>query len=681
MPEEADRQLSEAALKVRCAVHAGGLVGGVGLKPVDLPALRRVLAGPEGRERLLRLVLARIRGELLAAGIVYGLQEESLEAVARSLVDGVEAGSAEPIAQRVAQGEPPEPAQDGYIEYPLNHRGLPFAQLASLAPRSHQRKRTVVQAGNVLAVAHPPTPSEDGTSVRGDRLPAQAAAAARSVDQIAGPHTAVDGDRLLAECDGLCEEDADGWLRVVPEIVLPRVDQTTGRIPEAGLSEANVAVVDSVAGGPGIATAESVFVGTRRAGGTVEGHASIQARHLVVNGGLLGEGDADGARIEVDGYCVVRQVRNRAVEAAHILVVDDSDFGHLDAEASIRVDGTLRGGAARCGAFLEVRGDLGTEAGGSHTLIVAPAAARVPRRAKRAADLVRRHRAEVAELRKQLEDLDRRAQKRAGVDPYWARLVEGERPPPRGPVQGRTRAQFDQFHESRTALQRRIDANQRAARKLGEADEDQAEAAADGPPEIRVTVGGTLHLDVTFEVSRTIGADDGERSVSFALEGEHLAGRPLADVKAHLLQQVTAYREQQTEYLEERRRALEELHKGLAIRPEAPKMEDRTFALAVTWDEVRDGEEAFALACEVGVRALQPDEVVVRSSARVKAAVQNATVTVGSDGARGTFALASNPAPPAGWQADGELRQALAQVVIRGATALDALAGTAVIQA
>lgn len=677
-PDEAQR--TARAVKVRSAVHAGGLVGGVGLKPVDLPALQRILGQPDGRERLRQLVAARVRAELVTAGIVYGLQEESIEAAAHALVAQVESGSAAPIARRVAQGDPPEPARDGFIEYPLNHRGLPFARLAGLPPKSRQRKHTVVHARDTLAIEHPPTSAEDGTSVKGDRLPAAAQARAPSVAEVAGPHTVVEGPRLLAACDGLCEEDVDGWLRVIPEIVLPRVDPTTGRIPEAGVSEANIAVIEGVAGGPGIATTESVFVGTRPSGGTVEGHAAIQARHLVVAGGALGDSESDGARIDVDGWCVVRQVRNRAIDAAHILVAGDCDFARLDAGREIRVDGALRGGAARCGTFVEIRGDLGTEAGGSNTLIVAPTAGGGARRSKRTSDLVSHHRAEVADLRKGIDDLERRGQKRAKVDAYWARLLDGERPEPHGPVQLRAQSQFAEFDERRHALRRRLDASQRAVQKLGELEEEGADAGDGEAPAIRVTVGGALHLDVTFEVSRTMTTADEPLAVSFTLEGQRLAGQRLADVRAYLLQQVTAYREQQSEYLEERRKALEELHKGQSTKPEAPKMADRTFALPVTWEEEREGEDAFAATAEVSVRALQPDEAVVRTCARLKAPAHNATVAIGSQGARGTFALTPNRDVLRLWQDDGDVRQALGQIAIRGATAIDVLQGTADIQ-
>ena len=329
-----------AAIWVKSAVHAGGLVGGIGLKAVDVALLQSALVEPDGRGKLLKLVISRVHAELETAGIVHGLEEDGIAAAAQSLVEAVEAGSPDAFARKVAKGEAPEPGQGGYIEYLQNYRGVPFSELSELSPNSTEKKRTVVHANDVLAIEHPPTQPKDGTSVSGDRLPAPASSSSRSASEVAGPHTITDKDRVLAECDGLCEEDVQGWLRVVPEIVLAQVDQTTGRVPGAGISEANIAVIGSVSGGPGVATTEAVFVGAGEEEGAVEGSASIRAKHLIVHGAIVGDSEGEGAGIEVDEYCAAREVRNRSIEAAHVLIAEDSHFAKLDAEQDIRVDGT-----------------------------------------------------------------------------------------------------------------------------------------------------------------------------------------------------------------------------------------------------------------------------------------------------------------------------------------------------
>ena len=667
-------EILAGAVKVKCAVHAGGLVGGVGVMAVRLDELQSLLAEPEGRGLLVEAISQRIHGELQAANIFYGLREEDIAAIAEDFADAVAAGSSEPLTRRVAHGDDPVPAGDGYIEYCLNHRGMPFAELSSLKPGSPLKKRTVVQAGDTLAVEHPPTPAEDGTSVRGDRLPAASEVRVRCLTEVAGPRTIVAGDRLQSECDGLCEEDAEGWLRVVPEILLHRVDRTTGRIPAAGIGEANVAVVEGISDGPGVATTETVFVGAGPQEATIEGHVSVQARDLVVHGAALGNSDASDGTIELSGTFVAREVRNRTVQASRILIAEDSHFASLDAEQEIRVDGNLRGGRIRCGHSIEVGGDLGTLVGGSHTVILLPAEAGAKRRAQRVVVLAGRHRAAVADLRQQLEVLARRAQKRAKVDDYWATLLEGERPPPQGPIQNRTLATFVEFHEQQTGLERRLQAEERAAAKLAESEPSKGD---EQPTGITVNVGGTVHTDVTFEVSRVMQEEDAALAVAFTLEGEHLTGKSLADVRAHLLRQVAAYREQQGEYLEERRKSLEALHKGQAHKPEPPKMEDCTYRLDFTWEGAGESTESFALAAEVSVRALQPERFIVRSTARLKAASAGVTVQVGSSGALGTFQMHPNPGAPAPWRADGEVREALDQLVVYGISAADLLAGNA----
>ncbi|MBT6146728.1 MAG: hypothetical protein HOH74_14915, partial [Gemmatimonadetes bacterium] len=457
------------------------------------------------------------------------------------------------------------------------------------------------------------------------------------------------------------------------EILLHRVDRTTGRIPANGIGEANVAVIEGIADGPGVATTETVFVGAGPHEATIEGHASVQAGNLVVHGAALGNSDVSDGSIELSGTFVAREVRNRTVEASLIFIAEDSHFASLDAEHEIRVDGSLRGGRIQGGHSIEVGGDLGTLVGGSHTVIFLPAEAGARRRVQRTVVLAGRHRSAVADLRQQLEVLARRAQKRAKVDDYWASLLEGERPVPKGPIQSRTLAAFVQFHEEETGLERRIQAEERAVAKL-----DESEAPGDDEPSSGVTVhvGGAVHTDVTFEVSRVMAEEDGARAVAYTLEGEHLTGKSLVDVRAHLLQQATAYREQQAEHVEERRKSLEALHKGQDKKPEPPKMEDHTFTLAVTWEDAGESDP-FALAAEVSVRALQPDRVIVRTSARLKEAATDVTVQVGSAGAQGTFQVQPNSAPPSPWQADADVREALDQLVVYGISGADLLAGTA----
>ena len=672
-----------AAIWVKSAVHAEGLVGGIGLRPADPGVLHKILEALDGPRRLQELVVARVRQELHTAGIVQGLQDEEIQAAAVAFVESVATGSSEAFARKVAIGEAPEAGQDGYIEYLLNYRGRSHAELAGLSPNSNKKKRTVVHADDVLAIEHPPTQPKDGTSVKGEKLEAPASPVTRAVGEVAGPRTVVVDDKLLAECAGMCEEDAQGWLRVVPQIVLPRVDQATGRIPESGISEADIAVVGDVAGGPGVASCETVFVGAREGDGTVEGNASIQAKHLVVHGGVVGEGDGEGDEptIQVDEYCVVGEARNRSIEASDILIAGDSHFAHLEADETIRVQGTLRGGAAQCGELIEIVGDLGTDAGGSNTRIVAPSGSGTSRREKRATAVLNRYKSQLETLQQQLSDLEGRAQKRAKVDAYWAKLVEGETPQPRGPLQMQTRAQFDEHHEQQKKLTRQISANEHAMHKLAEQvepseDDDTGDDTGESRA-VAIAVGGSVFLDVAFEVRRQMGSEDEQLGVSFTHEGERVADKTLADVRSLLMAQVTAYREEQTAHLEERKKALEELHKGQSKKPRPPTMEDHVFTIPISWSADEEGEEEFSTTAEVSVRALAPEEVIVHSSARVKAPVQNVTVTVGSKGARATYALAPNSDRPSGWQDDTQIQEALGDLTIQGFTALEVLQGRA----
>ena len=381
-----------AAIGVKGAVHGEGLVGGIALKAIHLSFLRKAIRKPDGRSQLEKVALVRTYEALEKVGISYGIKDEEIQVAVDDFLELIDKGEQEAVAHKVAEGEAPEPGEDGWIEYPLNYRGRSFRELANLPANSKRKNVKVVHAQDALAIFHPPTAAKKGTSVLGETLSSKGAEPkTRSLEEVAGPHTEISGKELLAECDGACEEDLSGRLRVIPEIVVPRVDETTGRIPESGLSQANVVVTGDVKGGPGVATAENLFIGTRKEGGTVEGSASIQAKNLVLRGRMVGASEKSPAPVEVEEICVVEEVLNRSIRARRIFIAEDGHFAQLDAEHDIRVDGNLRGGSVHCRNDLHVHGDLGTEAGGSNTRIALPTEAVSEQRKKKLLAKVRHY--------------------------------------------------------------------------------------------------------------------------------------------------------------------------------------------------------------------------------------------------------------------------------------------------
>jgi len=661
-------------VQAKAAVHGGGLVGGLALKVAKPDGLRRVLAKPDGRPRSLKAVLAVAGKALDDAGITYGIMDDALRDMVMELLDKVAQGEPAAIARKVAEGEEPQPGQDGYVEYPLNHNSRPYHVLADLPATSGRKRCTVVHAQEVLATAHPPTAASKGTSVQGESLESEGGVARPvSLEAVAGDNTEVSKEKVVAACDGLCEEDATGRLRVIPEIVLEQVDETTGRIPETGLSRANVAVVGDARGGHGIATEENLFVGTGEGGGAVEGSAGIQARNLVVGGPLAGAGEKRGAPIEVEEACAVGEVVNRAITSRRILIAGDCHFARLEAEEDILVDGSLRGGLAAASTCLSVVGDIGTEAGGSNTRISLPSGEAGEQRRRRVAVRAKRYRDQLEELRRQQQQLEDQSEKRIAADPYWAKLAAGEKVRPRGPIQSQTLVQYTQYVDQKRKLEGQLKNVKQAVDRLVVEEDEEESRADDGAT---VVVGGTLHLDVSFEIAREMGPEDGDVPVSFAYDGRRFDQSTLGRLRSLLAKEVGAYREQQLAAVEEKRAAIDQMFEESAKKPKGPELKDQTFEIEATWlpEEDEDGDEEvddpnLEVKVVAAVRASEPQQTLVTSIARTRTPLENVAVELRPQGVRGRFGAVPNEHPPQKWRADAGICEELDGISVCGISA------------
>jgi hypothetical protein len=184
-----------------------------------------------------------------------------------------------------------------------------------------------------------------------------------------------------------------------------------------------------------LATSETLFVGAAKKGALIEASSAIQAKHLVLHGKAIGEGEARPSPIEVEEFCILTSVTNRSIQAGHILVGGDAQFSKLNAEHDIRIGGALRGGVTQCRQDLQVFGDLGTEAGGSNTTVLLPAEGGVSVRQKKMVAALRQYKTQLEQIHDAESELKGRSEKRSKVDQYWAKLAEGERQPPNGPLQ------------------------------------------------------------------------------------------------------------------------------------------------------------------------------------------------------------------------------------------------------
>ena len=289
-PEAAAEDPLAKAILAKGAQHSGGLVGGIGIKAADPKLLRKELRRKDGEKKVRDAVAKCVDEAMTKAGITYGIKDDELKAAIDDFLDVVANRKGDVVTRKVAEGEAADPGEDGWIEYPLNHRGRPFHELAGLDRKSTRKKCRVVRAGEILATLHELKKPKSGTNVKGEAIKPVSEPQSASLTTVAGDNTAISGSDLAATCDGLCEEDARGTLRVIPEIVVDNIDSATGRIPESGLSKANVGVRGDIRGEYGVATTETLFVGEGERISTVDGTAQVQARNLFVNGTIAGGG-------------------------------------------------------------------------------------------------------------------------------------------------------------------------------------------------------------------------------------------------------------------------------------------------------------------------------------------------------------------------------------------------------
>lgn len=653
----------------RSAVSGGGLIGGVGLKARDMDLLHRALEADE--ESLIAVVRQRLRDSLATAKITTGIDEEEVEATVRDFVEHVRNEDTSPVAHKVAAGEPPEKGEDGRVEYLLNTRGRPFAELAGLESGSNRTLAHVVNAGDLLARLLPARMPTSGTAVTGDEITVDQKPSVASLDGVAGDNTECDGSSVRSACDGLCIEDASGWLRVVPEIVVDQVDATTGRVPESGISGSNVAVRGSIKGETGVATTETLFVGEGAEGGGVDGLAPVQAKHVVVNGPLSGASGTD-APVEAAEFCVVRDIVSRRVSGRRVLVVDGSHLGRIEAETGIWIDGNVRGGVLTCPGQTVVCGDMGTPDGGSNTVVRFNGGSAQARRERRVAAAKRRLQTERDEVQGQLDALAEESETRAKADPYWARMVEGDAPPPQGVIQAKVQQIFVEHGEKRQRAERRLAALSRSLQQVSRQDEEEGEET--DASAACLVVGGSIYLDVSFEMTCQMEGDDAELEVNFAHDGQRFRNHKLSDVRRLLTEKASAYMEKQNASLEERKAAIDQMFEGQEKKPTAPKAENKTFEIELRWAKV-DADPALEVTAVARLSTEDPKSMHITNRARLHEVKSSSQVVLKVEGARALFEFIDLETAPGGWMADPEVQQQLSGICAAGVNANELIHG------
>ena len=358
---------------VKVAPYANGLAVGLGIKVLD-DGLKKRLAIASERKAFSSLVAGRVDQALSDAGMSSGVDGAAVSEAVEAFVKAASHGETNMFARKIGNGNEPEPGEDGRLVYVLNPDEKAMHDVIPTSPNSTRVWFHFVEKDELLVQVVPPKPGKPGVNVRGENIEPPKLKEPK-LSSIRGPRTRVDGNKLLADSDGCYQEDAQGRVRVLPEVTVKQVDATTGSFPDTGATKANVLVEKAIKSGYGVTSVGNVFVG-RSKDAYIDKNAHVVAKNLVVFGGVRGNGGTKGpqgdAVVDIQELVAVTRVGGGVIQAGRILVTGESRQGVLDSDSAVFVSENLLGGRTSVRTKLEVGGDIGTKEGGSRTRILLP---------------------------------------------------------------------------------------------------------------------------------------------------------------------------------------------------------------------------------------------------------------------------------------------------------------------
>lgn len=305
-----------------------------------MAAYMRVLPPVGGRP----LDAAAARSALAAAGVVFGIDEATLDAAV---------AAADPATEHcVARGATPAAGKDGEVRFRFRtgQEGRPAERADGGVDFRELGIVQNVTARQTLAVRVSATAGKPGSTVTGEQLTARPG---REVQLTAGENVAWEGgDRLVASTDGHAVVGAGGRVSVLRAFELKgSVDLKTGNVSFVG----DVTVRGDVADGMTIEASGDVQVGGHIGAATVKA-----AGDITVRGGINGQNRG-----------VVRAGRN--VKSPFIENVEVAAGQHVEAGEAIMHSHVTAGGSVRVagrgllvGGTIRARDEVSARTIGSH---------------------------------------------------------------------------------------------------------------------------------------------------------------------------------------------------------------------------------------------------------------------------------------------------------------------------
>ena len=672
-------RIVEKGVLAKMALYARKMSAGLGLKPIGAPVLGKLLAHI-GEAELQRLIRQRIDQEIARAGVSYGVDESAVADAVTICLRQIAQGKTDMIARKIAVGDLPEAGNPARLEYLLNPDNRPMGHLENVPPASKRVWVKVVHNRDVLVQLVPAEEGKAGCNVLGERVePPSVSGEPVHLSRIMGSNTAIEANKLIATCEGACEENASGQMRVAPEIAIKNVDALSGSLPPAGTSQASIAVCGDVRAPYGVMTTENVFVGVGAQGGMVEKKAFVSAKNLVVNGTIQGVHDDSQkdsrVAIDVEDLCATKEIDGCLLRAGTLLVGGDCRRAHLEIDETARFDGDVVGCAIVCRQAFAVAGHLGSAEGGSHTRVVVPLDVGISRKVHRLDAEMARKQKELAVLKEKQQQIQSENARRAKIDAFWAGLLNGQTGSPKTPVEGQVLRQFREMGNAEKKLARMIQESLLAMRLLKEK-RAEIDGAADDVRETIVQVGGQFFLDAAIEASYWVSEEDLDAKVTYAIDGKRYRNHALRDVLQVLSRQATEYVQAREESVAGRAEAIEKMFEGREQRPTGPTVAHKTFELDLVWaDAEEEGASPLKVDCRAVVHTSEPKKMKLVVVGALREVMRGVAIRVSREGARVKFALSKGQVSK--WREDANAIGILEQVVIRGLSGRRVLDGEA----
>ncbi|MDA0747134.1 MAG: FapA family protein [bacterium] len=664
---------------VKAAVYQSGQAAGLAIKTTNPERIAELLQDP-GEAHVLRDRMRQKIGEALSVqNITSGILDDEILATVEDFCTKVLEGTGTLATRKIAEGQPPQPGEDGWLEYVQNPNGLPLRELGRADQAAAKKKVYQVKAGDELVVRHPPTAGTDGCDVRGEQIKPVQEPRDVSIQTVSGPNTTATEEKLIAAIAGVYREDPQGRVHVVQEVRVEEVNFITGNLPRSGVASTNSWVTGGVRKGFGVFTSEDVFVGKNARTGNVDENTPMRARNLIVTGLVAGgrlpmeylSAEAEGedealqkkllrqienSRIEISSLFEAREVRGRNISAGTILVRTHCHMSLLEAGEDVLVDGNLVGGSVTIGRRLQVLGDLGN-AEGSSTRIRLASEAPEEKKKKRFTVEVQTLKNKMEQHTVQLETHMQAMEQRGKKSDYWAALFKGEKRPPRGPVERRILVQFFQASKQKSALERELADLKRALEDLQKAARENEEESGESEGGLSVVVGGTVYPGVTVELTGPLEAEDLQRMV--ARKNRRDDKSALQDVKRELADTVNVFLAPRQENLEERKEALDRMFKDRQSRPTAPVLVNKRFDVPLTFlapegetPQNDDKSTQLSMEGELIVYANEPQTFYLKRIWKIRLPLKNVTLSIEQNESEYTVRCLPGSQPPTPWSLD-----------------------------